>query len=114
MANTYGKVSGTFEEVTNIYGKVSGTWQEVDEAYAKVSGTWEQVFAAFVATSFVTLSSGSSTFVVPQWSECNYMFKQQWVVEVVQPEELIMIKQVENQLEQVEDQELIYQIKYLQ
>jgi hypothetical protein len=66
MANTYGKVSGTFEEVTNIYGKVSGTWQEVDEAYAKVSGTWEQVFAAFVATSFVTLSSGSSTFVVPQ------------------------------------------------
>jgi hypothetical protein len=66
MANTYGKVSGTFEEVTNIYGKVSGTWQEVDEAYAKVSGTWEQVFVAFVATNFVTLSSGSGTITVPQ------------------------------------------------
>ena len=66
MANTYGKVSGTFEEVTNIYGKVSGTWEEVDEAYAKVSGVWEQVFVAFVATSFATLSSGSGTFAVPQ------------------------------------------------
>jgi hypothetical protein len=28
MANTYGKVSGTFEEIENAYGKVSGTWQE--------------------------------------------------------------------------------------
>jgi hypothetical protein len=113
MANTYGKVSGTFEEVTNIYGKVSGTWQEVDEAYAKVSGTWEQVFAAFVATSFVTLSSGSSTFVVPQGANALHV---QAAVEVVAVdyEELITIKQVENLLEQAVDQELMYQIKYLQ
>jgi hypothetical protein len=66
MANTYGKVSGTFEEIENAYGKVSGTWQEADEIYAKVSGVWEEVFIAFKATSFVTLSSGSGTFVVPQ------------------------------------------------
>jgi hypothetical protein len=66
MANTYGKVSGTFEEIENAYGKVSGTWQEADEIYAKASRrTWEQVFAAFKATSFVTLSSGSGTFTVP-------------------------------------------------
>jgi len=51
MANTYGKVSGTFEEVENAYGKVSGTWQEADEIYAKNSGTWELVFAAFTAGS---------------------------------------------------------------
>jgi hypothetical protein len=38
MANTYGKVSGTFQEIENAYGKVSGTWQEADEIYAKVSG----------------------------------------------------------------------------
>ena len=31
MANTYAKVSGTFEEIDNAYGKVSGTWQEADE-----------------------------------------------------------------------------------
>jgi hypothetical protein len=37
VANTYGKVSGTFEEIENAYGKVSGTWQEADEIYAKVS-----------------------------------------------------------------------------
>jgi hypothetical protein len=66
MANTYGKVSGTFEEIENAYGKVSGVWQEADEIYAKVSGTWELVFAAFEATSFATLSSGSGTFSVPQ------------------------------------------------
>ena len=30
MANTYAKVSGTFEEIDNAYGKVSGTWQEAD------------------------------------------------------------------------------------
>jgi hypothetical protein len=65
MANTYGKVSGTFEEIENAYGKVSGTWQEADEIYAKVSGTWELVFAAFTATSLTTLSSGSGTFTVP-------------------------------------------------
>jgi len=65
MANTYGKVSGTFEEIENAYGKVSGTWEEADEIYAKVSGTWELVFAAFTATSLTTLSSGSGTFTVP-------------------------------------------------
>jgi hypothetical protein len=65
MANTYGKVSGTFQEIENAYGKVSGTWQEADEIYAKVSGTWELVFAAFTATSYTTLSSGSGTFTVP-------------------------------------------------
>ena len=66
MANTYGKVSGTFEEIDNAYGKVSGTWQEADEIYAKVSGVWKLVFAAFEATSYSTLSSGSGTFTVPQ------------------------------------------------
>jgi len=66
MANTYGKVSGTFQEIDNAYGKVSGTWQEADEIYAKVSGTWELVFAAFEAGSIQTLSSGSGTFTVPQ------------------------------------------------
>jgi hypothetical protein len=33
MANTYGKVSGTFQEADEVYAKVSGTWQEVDEVY---------------------------------------------------------------------------------
>jgi hypothetical protein len=42
------------------------------------------------------------------------MFKQLLAVVEVDIEELIMIKQVENLLEQVVDQELIYQIKYLQ
>jgi len=65
MANTYGKVSGTFEEIENAYGKVSGVWEEADEIYAKNSGTWELVFAAFTATSYTTLSSGSGTFTVP-------------------------------------------------
>jgi hypothetical protein len=65
MANTYGKVSGTFQEIENAYGKVSGVWQEADEIYAKVSGTWELVFAAFTPGSIQTLSSGSGTFTVP-------------------------------------------------
>ena len=65
MANTYGKVSGTFEEIENAYGKVSGTWEEADEIYAKNSGTWELVFAAFTSTSYTTVSSGSGTFTVP-------------------------------------------------
>ena len=65
MANTYAKVSGTFQEIENAYGKVSGVWQEADEIYAKVSGTWELVFAAFTSTSLQTLSSGSGTFTVP-------------------------------------------------
>jgi hypothetical protein len=66
MANTYGKVSGTFQEIENAYGKVSGTWQEADEIYAKASGTWELVFAAFTPGAIQTLSSGSGTFTVPQ------------------------------------------------
>jgi hypothetical protein len=66
MANTYGKVSGTFQEIDNAYGKVSGTWKEADEIYGKVSGVWKLVFAAFEATSIQTLSSGSGTFTVPQ------------------------------------------------
>ena len=66
MANTYGKVSGTFQEIDNAYGKVSGTWQEADEIYGKVSGVWKLVFAAFQAGSIQTLSSGSGTFAVPQ------------------------------------------------
>ena len=65
MANTYGKVSGTFEEIDNAYGKVSGVWQEADEIYGKVSGVWKLVFAAFQAGSVQTLSSGSGTFTVP-------------------------------------------------
>ena len=65
MANTYGKVSGTFQEIENAYGKVSGVWKEADEIYGKVSGTWELVFAAFTATSYSTLSSGSGSFTVP-------------------------------------------------
>ena len=66
MANTYGKVSGTFQEIDNAYGKVSGAWQEADEIYGKVSGVWKLVFAAFQAASVQTLSSGSGTFSVPQ------------------------------------------------
>ena len=65
MANTYGKVSGTFEEIENAYGKVSGVWKEADEIYGKVSGVWKLVFSAFEATSFATVSSGSGTFTVP-------------------------------------------------
>ena len=55
MANTYGKVSGTFEEIENAYGKVSGVWEEADEIYAKNSGTWELVFAAFTPGAIQTL-----------------------------------------------------------
>ena len=65
MANTYAKVSGTFQEIENAYGKVSGTWQEADEIYANVSGVWKLVFAAFTPGSIQTLSSGSGTFIVP-------------------------------------------------
>ena len=65
MANTYGKVSGTFEEIDNAYGKVSGVWKEADEIYGKVSGVWKLVFAAFQAGSVQTVSSGSGTFTVP-------------------------------------------------
>ena len=65
MANTYGKVSGTFQEADEVYAKASSTWQDVDEVYAKESGTWELVFSSFEATSYTLLSSGSSTFSVP-------------------------------------------------
>ena len=65
MANTFGKVSGTYQEADQVYAKVSGTWEEMDEVYAKDSGTWRLVFSAFEATSFATLSSGSGSFVVP-------------------------------------------------
>ena len=65
MANTYGKVSGTFQEADEVYAKASGTWQDVDEIYAKASGTWQLVFSSFEATSYTTLSSGSGTFAVP-------------------------------------------------
>jgi hypothetical protein len=113
MANTYGKVSGTFEEIENAYGKVSGTWQEADEIYAKQSGTWEQVFAAFKATSFVTLSSGSGTFAVPDGANAIHIQAAVGGGGGAMREVQIMIKQVENQQVQVVDQELIYQIKYL-
>jgi len=65
MANTYGKVSGTFREANEVYAKASGTWREVDEVYAKVGGVWQEVFSAFEATAFVTLTSGSGSFTVP-------------------------------------------------
>ena len=51
MANTFGKVSGTYQEADQVYAKVSGTWEEVDEVYAKDSGTWQLVFSAFEATA---------------------------------------------------------------
>ena len=73
MANTYAKVSGTFEEIDNAYGKVSGTWQEADEIYAKVSGTWQLVFAAFQAGTVQTLSSGSGTLTVPQGANAMHI-----------------------------------------
>ena len=58
--------SGTWYEADQINVNDGGTWYEVDEAYANVGGTWQEVFSSFEATSFVTLSSGSGTFVVPE------------------------------------------------
>jgi len=58
--------SGTWYEADQINVNDGGTWYEVDEAYANVGGTWKEVFSSFEATSFVTLSSGSGTFVVPE------------------------------------------------
>jgi hypothetical protein len=66
MAVTSGKVSGTFQTITDISGNVSGTWKSVDEGYANVSGTWETVFIAFQATSFITVTGTSTTTTVPQ------------------------------------------------
>jgi hypothetical protein len=66
MAVTSGKVSGTFQTITDISGNVAGTWKSVDEGYANVSGTWETVFIAFQATSFITLTGSSTTTTVPQ------------------------------------------------
>ena len=65
MAETYVRNSSAFQQATQIFVNVSGTYQEVNEAYANVSGTYKLVFSAFEATSFVTLSSGSGTFTVP-------------------------------------------------
>ncbi len=73
MANTYGKVSGTFQEIDNAYGKVSGTWQEADEIYGKVSGVWKLVFAAFQAGTVQTISSGSGTLTVPQGANAMHI-----------------------------------------
>jgi hypothetical protein len=66
MAVTSGKVSGTFQTITDISGNVAGTWKSVDEGYANVSGTWKTVFIAFQATSFITLTGSSTTTTVPQ------------------------------------------------
>ena len=65
MAETYVRNSSAFQQATQIFVNVSGTYQEVNEAYANVSGTYQLIFSAFEATSFVTLSSGSGTFTVP-------------------------------------------------
>ena len=73
MANTYGKVSGTFEEIENAYGKVSGVWKEADEIYGKVSGVWKLVFAAFQAGTVQTISSGSGTLTVPQGANAMHI-----------------------------------------
>jgi len=112
MANTYGKVSGTFEEIDNAYGKVSGVWKEADEIYGKVSGVWKLVFSAFEATSFATLSSGSGTFTVP--AQANAIHIQAAVGggggAMIGA---LMIKQELNLQEQVVDLVHLYQIKYL-
>lgn len=73
MANTYAKVSGTFEEIENAYGKVSGTWEEADEIYANVSGVWKLVFAAFQAGTVQTISSGSGTLTVPDGANAMHI-----------------------------------------
>ena len=65
MAETYVRNSSAFQQANQIFVNVSGTYQEVNEAYANVSGTYKLIFSAFEATSFVTLSSGSGTFTVP-------------------------------------------------
>ena len=83
MAETYVRNSSAFQQTNQIFVNVSGTYQEVNEAYANVSGTYQLVFTAFEATSFVTLSSGSGTFLY-QVMQMLSIFKQQWEEEVVQ------------------------------
>jgi hypothetical protein len=56
MANTYGKVSGTFRNITTIKAKVSGTWRDVVTGYAKVSGVWEPVFYSFIQATGGSIS----------------------------------------------------------
>ena len=65
MAETYVHNGTEFKNAQQSYGNVSGTFQEVNAAYANVGGTFKLVFSAFQATSFVTLSSGTGTFTVP-------------------------------------------------
>ena len=65
MAESYVRNSSGFQQANQIFVNVGGTYQEVNEAYANVGGTYKLIFSAFEATSFVTLSSGSGTFTVP-------------------------------------------------
>ena len=65
-SETYVHNGTEFKNANNIYVNVSGTFQGVDEAYANVGGTYKLVFSSFQATSFVTLSTGTGTFTVPE------------------------------------------------
>jgi hypothetical protein len=56
MANTYGKASGTFRNITTIKAKVSGTWRDVVTGYAKVSGVWEPVYYSFIQATGGSIS----------------------------------------------------------
>jgi hypothetical protein len=69
MANTYGKVSGTFQEIENAYGKVSGTWQEADEIYAKASGTWELASCSIYTRCNSTIKFWFRNFC-SSWTRC--------------------------------------------
>jgi hypothetical protein len=65
------------------------------------------------ATSFVTKSSGSGTFVVPTAYNAIHIQAAVGGGGGAMREVQTMIKQVENQQVLVVDQELIYQIKFL-
>ena len=74
-------------------------------------GTYQLIFSAFEATSFVTLSSGSGTFTVPD--NANAIHIQAAVGGGGGAAGgAVMIKQVENQQELAEVQELMFLIKY--
>ena len=73
MAESYVRNSSGFQQANQIFVNVSGTYQEVNEAYANVGGTFQLVFSAFEATSFVTLSTGSGTFVAPDHSNAIHI-----------------------------------------
>ena len=73
MAESYVRNSSGFQQANQIFVNVSGTYQEVNEAYANVGGTFQLVFSAFEATSFVTLSTGSGTFVAPSNSNAIHI-----------------------------------------